>query len=113
MILQNWKSIMEILGICQKKEITKSKSIGVPLSMVWPPPFQPLKVARDIIVTLKRLHKSKILYHNISINNIMCTLKKGKLIVLESGKSITAKSLILLADGKDSRLEVSWMITIC
>lgn len=105
MILQNWKSAVEILGICRKREIIMSKSIGVPLSMVRPPPFRLLKVARDMIVTLKRLHEAGILHRDVSINNIMCTLKKGEHFVLESGASITAKSSTLLAGGKDSGLE--------
>lgn len=82
-----------------------SRSIGVPLSVVRPPPYRLLKVARDIIVTLKRLHKAGILHHDILINNIMCTLKKGKHIVLENGASITAKSSTLLASEKNSGLE--------
>lgn len=105
MILQNWKPAVEILGICRKREITMSRSIGVPLSIVRPPPFRLLKVARDIIVTLKRLHEAGILHRDVSINNIMCTLKKGEHIVLESGASITAKSSTLLPGGKDSGLE--------
>ena len=102
LILQNWQPAVEILDICRKREIIMSKSIGVPLSMVRPPPFRLLKVARDIIMTLKRLHKAGILHRDVSINNIMCTLKKGEHIVLDSGESITAKSSTVLAGGKDS-----------
>lgn len=98
MIFQNYKSAMEILGIYQKREITISKTVDVPLNIVWPLLFQLLKVIRDIIMTLKWLYKAKISYYNISINNIICTLKKGEYIVLKNGASITAKSSTLLAD---------------
>lgn len=82
-----------------------SKSISIPLSMVWPLPFRFLKVVRDIIMTLKQLHKAKILYRDVSINNLISILKKGEHIILESGASIIAKSSILLVGGKDSGLE--------
>ncbi|MCJ1349171.1 hypothetical protein MMC31_007407, partial [Peltigera leucophlebia] len=59
-------------------------------------------IARDIIVTLERLHKVDILYRDVSINNIMCTLKKGESIVLEGDAHITAKGPTLLAGRKDS-----------
>lgn len=105
MILQNWQPAVDVLGTSRKREITMSKSVGVPLSMVRPPPLRLLKVARDIIVTLERLHTAGILHRDVSINNIMCTLKKGEHIVLESGERITAKSSTLLAGEKDSGLE--------
>lgn len=44
MVLQNWQPAVETLGICRKREITMSKSIGVPLNMVRPPPFRLLKI---------------------------------------------------------------------
>lgn len=69
------------------------------------PPLRLLKVARDIIVTLEPLHKAGILHRDVSINNIMCTLKKCEHIILESGKRITTKSSNLLVGKKDSRLE--------
>lgn len=87
---------MEIFGICQKRKITISKSIGIPLSIVWPLPFQLLKVTKDIIMTLKWLHKAEISYYNISINNIICTLKKGQYIILKNVANITVKSSTLL-----------------
>lgn len=82
-----------------------SKSIGVPLSVLRPPPFRLLQIAEDIIVTLERLHEANILHRDNSINNIMCTLKKGESIILEGGAHITAKGPTLLAGRKDSGRE--------
>lgn len=104
MILQNWQTVMETLSIRRKREITLSRSIGVPLGMLRPPPILLLKIARDIIVCLQRLHKAGILHRDVSINNIMCTLKKGDNIVLEGGACVSANAPTLLAGGKDSGL---------
>ncbi|MCJ1346607.1 hypothetical protein MMC31_004825 [Peltigera leucophlebia] len=106
MILQNWEPVKETLRICRRREITMSKSIGVPLIILRPPPLRLLQIARDIIVTIKRLHEVDILHCNVSINNIMCTLKKGENIVLEGDAHITAKGPTLLAGRPDSRREV-------
>lgn len=56
-------------------------------------------------MNLERLHKASILHRDVSINNIMCTLKKGESIVLESGAHITAQGPTLLAGRKDSGRE--------
>lgn len=106
MILQNWQTVVKTLSIRRKGEITMSRSIGVPLGMLRLPPFQLLQIARDIIVCLQRLHEARILLHrDVSINNIMCTLKMGENIVLEGGACISANAPTLLAGGKDSGLE--------
>ena len=102
MILQNWEPVKETLRIRRRREITMSKSIGVPLIVLRPPPFRLLQIARDIIVTLERLHEADILHRDVSINNIMCTLKKGENIVLEGDAHITAKGPTLLAGRQDS-----------
>lgn len=73
-----------------------SKSISVLLIILQPSSFQLQHIARDIIVTLKRLHKVDILHCDVSINNIICILKKGENIVLESDTYITTKGLTLL-----------------
>ena len=65
------------------------------------PLFRLLQIARDITMTLERLHKASILHRDVSINNIMCTLKKGDSIVLEGSARITAKGPTLLAGRKD------------
>lgn len=104
MILQNWQTVIETLSIFRKKEITLSRSIGVPLGMLRPPPILLLKIARDTIVCLQRLHKAGILHRDLSINNIMGTLKKGNNIVLEGGACVPANASTLLASGKDSGL---------
>lgn len=104
MILQNWQIVVETLSICRKREITMSRSVGVPLGMLRPPPILLLKIARDTIVCLQRLHKAGILHRDVSINNIMCTLKKGDNIVLEGGACVSANSPTLLAGGQDSGL---------
>lgn len=104
MILQNWRTVMETLSIRQKREITLSQSIDVPFGMLRLLPILLLKIARDIIVCLQRLHKAEILHWDVSINNIMCTLKKGDNIVLESGAYVSANTPTLLAGGKDSGL---------
>lgn len=104
MILQNWQTVMETLSICRKREITRSRSIGVPLGMLRPPPILLLKIARDTIECLQRLRKAGILHQDVSINNIMCTLKKGDNIVLESGACVSATAPTLLVGGKDSGL---------
>lgn len=105
MILQNWQPVVETLSIRRKREITMSRSIGVPLGMLRPPPFRLLQIARDIIVCLQRLHEGRILHRDVSINNIMCTLKKGDNIVLEGGACVSANAPTLLAGGKSSGLE--------
>ncbi|MCJ1349441.1 hypothetical protein MMC31_007681 [Peltigera leucophlebia] len=104
MILQNWQTVMETLIIRRKREITISQSIGVPLGILWPPPFLLLKIARDTIECLQSFHKVGILHRDVSINNIMCTLKKGDNIVLESGACVSANAPTLLADGQDKGL---------
>ena len=54
-------------------------------------------------MTLERLHKGNILHRDVSINNIMCTLKKGESIVLEGGAHITANGPTLLAGENSGR----------
>lgn len=104
MILQNWKTIMETLSIRRKRKITISQSIGVPLGMLRPPLFLLLKIARDTIECLRSLHKAEILHRDVSINNTMCTLKKGDNIVLEGGACVSANAPTLLAGGQDCGL---------
>lgn len=79
-----------------------SKSISVPLSILWPPLFRLLQIARDIIVNLEGLREASIVHRDVSINNIMCTVKKGENIVLEGGTNITAKGPTLLASMENS-----------
>lgn len=104
MILQKWQTVVETLSIRRKREITMSRSIGVPLGMLRPPPFLLLKIARDTIGCLQRLRKAGILHRDVSINNIMCTLKKGDNIVLEDGACVAANAPTSLASGNDSGL---------
>lgn len=82
-----------------------SKNIGIPLSVLRLPPFRLLQITRDTIITLERLHEASILHRDFSINNIMCTLKKGESIDLEGGAHITAQGPTLLAGRKDSGRE--------
>lgn len=105
LILQKWEPVTETLRIRRRREITISKSIGVPLIVLRPPPFRLLQIARDIIVTLERLHDENILHRDVSVNNIMCTLKQGESIVLEGGAHVTAKGPTLLAGRKDTARE--------
>lgn len=56
-------------------------------------------------MSLERLHEVKILHRDVSINNIMCTLKQGESIILEGGAHITAKDPTLLAGRKESGRE--------
>lgn len=102
LILQNWEPETENLRIRRRREITISKSIGVPLVVLRPPPFRLLQIARDIIVTLERLHNVDILHRDVSVNNIMCTLKKGESIVLEGDAHVTTKGPTLLAGRNDT-----------
>lgn len=95
---------MESLSIRRKREITISRSIGVPFGMLRPPPILLLKFARDTIMCIWRLHEAGILHRDVSINNIMCTLKKGDNIVLEGGACVSATASTLLVGGKDSGL---------
>ena len=79
-----------------------SQSIGVILGILWSLLILLLKIARDTILCLQRLHKAKILYRDVYINNIICTLKKGDIIFLEDGACVSANTPILLAGDKDS-----------
>lgn len=72
-----------------------------------------LQIARDITVTLKRLHDARILHREVSTNKIMCTLKNGENIDLESGASIIAKAPTLLAGVKDSGPEALLNVATC
>ena len=81
--------------------------VHVHLSKSWsqrPPPILLLKIARDTIACLQHLCKAEILHRDVSINNIMCILKKGDNIVLEGGACVLATVPTLLPGGKDSGL---------
>lgn len=52
-------------------------------------------------MTLRHLYKVDILYCDISIINIMCTLKKGENIILKTNVDINTKSPTLLVVKKN------------
>lgn len=70
------------------------------------PPSRLLQIARDVITCVKRFHDTRILHWDVSINNIMCALKKCENIFLEGGGvRVSANAPVLLAGGKDSGRE--------
>lgn len=94
---------METLSIRRTKEITVSRSIWCPAWHAMVPPSRLLQIARDVITCVKRFHDTRILHWDVSINNIMCALKKCENIFLEGGGvRVSANAPVLLAGGKDS-----------
>lgn len=59
----------------------------------------------DIIIELEHFPNINILYCNISVDNIICILKKDKSIILEGDTNIDTKGPTLLADRNNTIYE--------